>query len=100
MGRLYSVLHLRKFTLNYEYLLNKLVFTYFRHDWRELTKHYNEQPLIFDGKATILWLQEHSGADEKLKASIKLLAGELSTQPISNIKIHLKLESLLKTEPI
>jgi len=45
-------------------------------------------------------LNNHPAPTEKLRQVVELLKIELITKPISDIKIHLKLESLLKESPI
>lgn len=46
------------------------------------------------------WLLEHPKCPEKLKLTMQLIYEELLIKPISDIKVHLKLESLLKDDPI
>jgi len=46
------------------------------------------------------WLSKRKDAPKKVKETWELLSGELMLKPLSDINIHLKLESLLKEEPI
>jgi hypothetical protein len=100
IGRLYSVLTLRTMILPVDYIMNRIKYAYFRGDWNIMARKFNEEKLIFNGQAIKDWLSHRSGAEKISMEVLEALAGELMIKPISDINVHLKLESLLKDNPI
>lgn len=48
----------------------------------------------------VVWLKNHPQAPSRVRELVHFMQDELMTKPISDVKFHLKLESLLKEEPI
>lgn len=59
-----------------------------------------QKPIVFDVERIKTWLQGRTNKEAILLQTIELLNGEFVNKPISTINVHLKLESLLKPDPI
>ncbi|APG77709.1 hypothetical protein [Shahe endorna-like virus 1] len=99
-GRMFSIQHIRKGTIPTAKMVNDICRAYFRPDWQELCNKFKADPIVYDPASIENWIMERKGAPEIIKELMTKLAGELMTKPISDVNIHLKLESLLKESPI
>lgn len=81
-------------------MLNNCIKAYFIRDWENLVSTYQSSTLTFSGADVANWISECKDAPKVLKETIELLSAEILTKPINDVNIHLKLESLLKDEPI
>jgi hypothetical protein len=61
-----------------------------------MLNNFGKEPIVYDYKNTIVWLQEHKHPADKTDMVIKLLDEEILVKPIADIVIHIKRESLLK----
>lgn len=99
-GRLGSVQFIRKHTIPPMETAYNMAKAFFRPEWAEMVLKFNENKVIFDAEKSLKWLEEHPLPHEKYKALKTMLTEEIQTKSVSDIKIHLKIESLLKDEPI
>jgi hypothetical protein len=73
---------------------------YFRPDSWTLVTVWKRDLIVIEPSTVREWLSNRPGRNEIFKETINMLCGDICLKPISDVKIHLKLESLLKTEPI
>nr|UNI73825.1 MAG: RNA-dependent RNA polymerase [brine shrimp endornavirus 1] len=101
-GRLGSVAKVRvvKDTPKPAEVIGDMCLAYFRHDYKTLLNEFRHNPLIYDSKDIEAWIKASSNAPQILKETISLLSEEILTKPINMVNIHIKLESLLKSDPI
>lgn len=100
IGRLYSVLHLRTIKDPMTTELTMYKHAYLRDDAEEIISFFQSHRITYNPAETIKWINCHPNAHAKVAELQRLFNNYLQIEPISNIKIHLKLESLLKEEPI
>lgn len=61
-----------------------------------MINEYQKDLLTFDPNGTIDWFKQHPNAPTKYKDLDNWIHNDLMTTPINEVKIHAKLESLLK----
>jgi hypothetical protein len=96
IGRLYSVQHLRKLTPEPFKLINKMISVYFIGEASSMLQNMQEQPIVYKPQETLAWIEKHKFTSKVLSEVVDMLSGELSMRPLNMLKIHLKMESLLK----
>nr|UNI73829.1 MAG: RNA-dependent RNA polymerase [brine shrimp endornavirus 2] len=101
-GRLGSVAHIRNVpdTPNASDVIQDMCIAYFNSNYLNLIAQFQDDKIIFEAEDIQAWIEECKDAPKVLLETIKLLSEELISKPISAVNIHLKLESLLKAEPI
>lgn len=100
IGRIYRIENTRRNYPETALTYDKICQAYFRVDYNNLIVQFASQPINFDAAATAEWLSHRPKADAKFQQTVVLLSQELQSHPISDIKINLKIESLLKEEYI
>nr|AYE54433.2 polyprotein of PvEV-1 [Phaseolus vulgaris alphaendornavirus 1] len=100
IGRLKSVAFIRTITPAPKQVAIDLANTYFRSDWRAIVNQYQCERLIIKQKDVEQWIDDNKDCPKIVKELLQLLSGELCVKHISNVNVHLKLESLLKDNPI
>ncbi|BBZ90073.1 polyprotein [Brown algae endornavirus 1] len=99
-GRLASVKTVRKVNLNVGEEVNRFANIYFDEDKRNLLNSYKTDPVGFDYTAIKAWLTSRPDA-VKIAAEVDAIMVEgFETNQLNTIKVHLKLESLLKENPV
>jgi hypothetical protein len=73
---------------------------YFNAGWPKLVSNMQQHPVGFDAESIVDWLRDRPDRDEVVKELDKYLDEGFLTNPISDVNVHLKLESLLKDEPV
>jgi hypothetical protein len=99
-GRLMSVLTIRRNVPKPSSLLNKMAIAYFHNDSAELCSAFQSSPIQFNTIETIAWIKKHHRAAKVLEDLKQFSTAGSLYSSISDINIHLKLESLLKTKVI
>ncbi|APG77655.1 hypothetical protein [Hubei endorna-like virus 1] len=99
-GRMKSVVYIRTITPEPLHTAIKVANTYFRTGWQSMIKKFMDEPIIIEPEDVKEWVEENKDTVKITKELLELLAGELITKPMSDVNVHLKVESLLKTEPI
>lgn len=99
-NRLMSKEFLRTKTPNISDMMQLITTVYFKQDWSVIAAQYRNEKITYNAEATSKWLEKRKGADEKFKASVNWILNEIRTKPISDVKVHVKVEQLLKEEPI
>jgi len=98
--RIYKTMTIRIQTPKKVDVVGMIIKAYFKKDWEVETLNFKKNILCFDANKTKEWLDKAKNTDMKDKAVKDLLDSGLLLRPISDIKVHLKTESLLKDEPI
>lgn len=80
-------------------MVEKIKKAYFTKDCNNLIRKFQSLRLGYSADGTLAWLADHTAPSEKLKELLVALAGEMLIKPISDMKVHVKLESLAKLEP-
>lgn len=61
---------------------------------------YRQDKLSFDAEKSLDWLSGRKNATTRMKETIKFFIDDLISKPISDVKIHQKVEALLKPDYI
>lgn len=77
-----------------------IIRAYLRPDYRDFVQQYKSNQIIFSGDGIRDWLIKRPKCEDKIKRTMNFFMNEINIKPISDINLHLKLESLLKDEPI
>jgi hypothetical protein len=100
-GRLYSVQQWREKRIFPKMLFaRKLAGVYFTSKWQEVVSNYQADRLDLNVRESMEWLRHRRGAGAIYTELMNWLQHGFATDPISNVNVHLKLESLLKENPI
>nr|QPO25406.1 polyprotein [Hydrocotyle umbellata endornavirus] len=99
-GRLGSVVKVRKQSPEPISFANRLAETYFKPDWKKTCEKYARNPIVIDPEDVRSWIAENKSCPLIIKELVNVLGCEMLVKPLSDVNIHLKLESLLKDEPI
>jgi hypothetical protein len=97
---LHSVEHIRTEKPSKEYVMNNMRQAYWRPDWPAFERKFQDNLVNFNPDGTETWFKEHEDAPEKIKQMLNMIAGNSVIEPINDVKMHLKLESLYKETPI
>jgi len=102
VGRLKSVLDIRTVsaTPSVTEVINDIKEAYLLPTVDLAFREFQRSPLTFTAEDVKSWVKQSKAAPLVLKNTIKLLAEEILNRPLSDVNIHLKMESLLKDEPI
>ncbi|AEX28369.1 unnamed protein product [Persea americana alphaendornavirus 1] len=100
IGRLKSVMLVRTKTINPISFLEDFCDTYFNPNWRSQAAMYQENNLIIEESDVRAWIEDSKDSNKIVKELKELLAGEMLIKPMNDVNVHLKLESLLKANPI
>jgi hypothetical protein len=102
IGRLYSVVNIRKYIPNTKTIVENLISTYFKRDCGFLLNEWNADAnrLTFNNGDIANWLSKRPDAAKITTELRKLLEGEFLHTPINDVNVHIKLESLLKANYI
>jgi hypothetical protein len=87
-------------TPNAHAVLTNLCKAWFKEDWQLRVEQFRNDLLNFDIKGTRDWLQEHKNSQAKRIRLEKFLQGGMNIKPLHDVNVHVKMESLLKDEPI
>jgi hypothetical protein len=99
-GRLMSVRHVRRVVPNYHTTLEKMCKIYFHDQCVDLCHAFQSEPIGFNTGWSIDWLMKHHKAKHVLTDIEKFMTMGTIETSLSDINIHLKLESLLKPDVI
>nr|ALM62234.1 RNA-dependent RNA polymerase [Soybean leaf-associated endornavirus 1] len=99
-GRIGSVTEVRKFSIDPKIEGRQFAETYFKSDWGAMVHHYRQNPLTFDSEKTLAWISTRSDSLKIAKELQEMLDEGLVVHGLDRVNVHLKLESLLKDEPI
>nr|CAH2618866.1 polyprotein [Carteria obtusa associated endorna-like virus]CAI5383864.1 polyprotein [Carteria obtusa associated endorna-like virus] len=99
-GRLGSSVKMRTVQMEPKHEITKLADTYFQPGWETKTTEMRKHMLNIDPKAMREWLVGRPGQLTVANDIIKILDEGMSIHPINEVKIHSKLESLLKSTAI
>lgn len=80
--------------------MNDIASGFFKKNWRDYVCEYTRDPITYNAELTLEWLSTRPNANAKALETIELISGMFLIKPISNIKFHIKLEALLKDDPI
>ncbi|AID67139.1 putative polyprotein [Yerba mate endornavirus] len=100
VGRMKSVVFIRTMIPNTYKTVIELCETYFKTDWRYHITEYRNNRLIIDALDVQEWINENKDTDNIIREMLETLSGEIITKPINDVNVHLKVESLLKSNPI
>ncbi len=98
-GRLCKVVTYRKFEYNIKHEITEFMNTYFDPEKHNLLCDYQRDKLTFNDSKVLDWLRERPDSNKIADELEMILSSGLEVNPINNIKVHLKLESLLKEVP-
>lgn len=73
---------------------------YFKDGWEQLVDNYQSNKLTFNADKTKEWLEDHLKGKLKYSELVNWLSDKHVNSNISDIGVFVKLESLLKDEPI
>ncbi|AYA60157.1 polyprotein [Cluster bean endornavirus 1] len=79
---------------------NHIANTFFRPDWKQLSLGFRANQVTYSTEDTIQWLKTRPDACKITQELMQILQEGLVTHPMNKMKVHLKLESLLKDEPV
>nr|WNK15276.1 MAG: RNA-dependent RNA polymerase [Alphaendornavirus sp. 'monocotyledonae'] len=99
-GRLGSVLTLRKENLDIRHEVDNFKKAYFKQGYNDLLKSYQVNKLTINDSDIKDWLAKRKDWLKLAKSTIKLLEEGLPTNPMNKVNVHVKTESLLKSNPI
>jgi UDP:flavonoid glycosyltransferase YjiC (YdhE family) len=99
-GRLGSSVVLRKEKLIANRVAYEFANTYFKPGWEKLVSQFKNQPVNFDYDDIKSWLKGRPGELKIYTEFIKYLDEGFMVDPLNMVNVHLKLEALLKSEPI
>ncbi|BCL84886.1 polyprotein [Phytophthora endornavirus 2] len=99
-GRIGSVTEVRKYNLDAITEGRKFAQVYFKEDWASVVTQYRQQPLTFDSEKTLTWIASRSDSSKIARELSTLLDEGFIVNGLDRVNVHLKLESLLKDEPI
>ncbi|UTQ50501.1 MAG: polyprotein (domains: methyltransferase - helicase - caspase/glycosyltransferase - RNA-dependent RNA polymerase) [Plant associated alphaendornavirus 1] len=98
-GRLCKVVKYRKYNYQMDFEWNQFVATYFDKAKLHLLNLFQVDQLTFNDNKVLDWLSQRPDGN-KIAAELEgILSSGMEVNPINNINVHLKLESLLKEEP-
>jgi len=98
-GRLGSVVELRKRDLDNESEWKLLKDAYFVRNCDTIVRMFKNSPLTYNDKATNDWIANRPDATKIAKELRDMLDEGFSLHPLNVVKVHGKLESLLKENP-
>ncbi|BCL84887.1 polyprotein [Phytophthora endornavirus 3] len=99
-GRVGNAQVIRKYNLNVEYEVKSICQTYFKPGWMVKAREYRGNPASPEPQAILSWLAEKPDCI-KIGEELKMYMEDgFLTHPISDINVHIKLESLLKDDPV
>nr|QJC19294.1 polyprotein [Phaseolus vulgaris alphaendornavirus 2] len=98
-GRLHNITtyRLKKYDLTRE--VRKFVDMYFDSSKRDKLMVYQTQQLTFNDAKVLDWLRDRPDSNKIAEELNNILAEGMQLHPINKLNVHLKLESLLKSEP-
>jgi UDP:flavonoid glycosyltransferase YjiC (YdhE family) len=96
-GRLFSVKKVRKAKPNKAYLLELIYQAFFHDKAKEMVSAFKAATLYYDAKDTVKWMEKHRMPGKVYDDLKETLQAGLYIQPLADINVHIKLESLLKT---
>jgi hypothetical protein len=99
-GRLMSVRKIRVNRPLTSTILAKLNQAYFHNDAMEMITNFRKDPITYNTKWTLDWISKHHNSIKVAKDLNDFITAGTSDRLISDINVHLKLESLLKTKVI
>jgi len=99
-GRIYSVLSLRKGIIEPAKLVKDMTSCYFHNNWKVMSESYIANPIQFNPMEMLKWLEAKPDGLKIYKELEEFLDNEIGLKPFSDVNVHLKLESLLKSNPI
>lgn len=97
-GRLKAVVELRTIIPNKVKLIQDMSIAYFSKDWIAKVEKYMHDPIMYDANETKDWLNRSKNANKKQNDLLQFILNDIETKPINDVKVHVKLESLLKDE--
>nr|UIA10505.1 polyprotein [Alphaendornavirus sp.] len=95
-----SAIKYRKHDLNVEHETREFVKAYGSSESTELIKSWKSNPLYYDNNAMKEWLTGRTGIEGIDRELNDILSQGLFNDPINKLNVHVKLESLLKDNPI
>jgi len=99
-GRVGNASKIRKYDLNIEYEIKNFCEAYFKEGWIDIVRGYQANPIYPTGESILKWLLEKPDCID-IDSELKMYMEDgFLTHPISDVNVHLKLESLLKDEPV
>jgi hypothetical protein len=98
-GRLYRKENIRKHKLQPRHEARMFFETYCRKDWQDTIRMYQQEPVGYDVDALKRWLSDRPDAIKISEELEQILEEGFELHHINDIKIHNKLESLLKEDP-
>ncbi|BAV69339.1 polyprotein [Winged bean alphaendornavirus 1] len=98
-GRLCKVETYRKYNYDIKEQINLFVTTYVDPNKLHLLSEFKQNELTMNDGKVLDWLRDRPDANKIAEELEMILAEGLEVHPINDIKVHLKLESLLKEEP-
>ncbi|UXP72574.1 polyprotein [Lonicera maackii endornavirus] len=99
-GRLGNMLLLRKEKINIQHEIRKFRSAYYRPDWQELVASYKNDTVTINDKDIKMWLSKRKDWLSLATTTLRLLESGLSHNPMNKVNVHVKTESLLKSNPI
>lgn len=98
--KMFTDTHLRKEDMDTYEHTQKFLMTYGDHHSKDWVKENLENKLDFDMDRTIAWIQSRSDSARVAKETIKFIEDEILTKPVSDVNVHMKTESWLKSKMI
>jgi hypothetical protein len=100
VGRMKSVAHIRTVIPKLEQMVYDMLDVYGKPGWQQLIAKFRSNPVVINPECVKAWVEQSKGSTGIERELNELLAGELLTKPMSDVNVHLKVESLLKDLPI
>ncbi|AOV81681.1 polyprotein [Ceratobasidium endornavirus D] len=95
-----TVEHLIKHKLDPKAELKRFAEAWFKPGWEESSKKMKSTPVGYDPQATKRWINERPDGVKVTDDLMEILDEGITHNPINAWKVHAKLESLLKEDPI
>lgn len=99
-GRIYKVETYRRHNYDLDREMQLFLNTYFSRNCGKQLDHFNQEELNFNEGRVLEWLRLRPDASKIAAELVDILETGFETNPINDIKVHIKLESLLKEEPV
>ncbi|ALD49085.1 polyprotein [Hot pepper alphaendornavirus] len=98
-GRLHNITTYRRQNYNVAKELQKFVFTYFDASKADILASFTQNKLTYSDAKVLDWLRDRPDSN-KVAAELEVILQEgMQLHAINRLNVHLKLESLLKSEP-
>jgi len=94
-----SQITLRTVNLSTTHEIRRIKAAYFHSNAEAMIKKFQENPINLDAHATIEWLEKRPHALDTAKELSDILEKGFQSNRLNQVKVHTKLESLLKADP-